>query len=315
LFTSSNRCAVLSSWIGVNGITTALSGTGATRPARIQMGFLRVIPMSALPSGASTRDLMELQRAPIPRRHAVPLARPRVATAHSPASILRAAPTRNSLRENDPVMTATALKSADDLETRLADWLSRCALGDRQAFRQLYEATSPRLLGVVAQLVGRGALAEDLLQDVYVRIWKAAGQYRVGAGSPMAWMAATARYRAIDHLRSRGARPEVAISDLPARAGSEDGDEDPTHRVPDPAPGPAKTFEARSEAEAVQGCLGTLQGSQQQSISLAYYQGLSHGEIAAHLGAPLGSVKTWVRRGLIALKTCLERCGWPEARS
>jgi hypothetical protein len=63
----------------------------------------------------------------------------------------------------------------------------------------------------------------------------------------------------------------------------------------------------------VHGCLGTLQGSQQQSISLAYYQGLSHGEIAAHLGAPLGSVKTWVRRGLIALKACLERCGWSEA--
>ena len=212
-------------------------------------------------------------------------------------------------------MTAPALKSADELETRLADWLARCALGDRQAFRQLYEATSARLLGVIAQLVGRGALAEDLLQDVYVRLWKSAGQYRAGAGSPMAWMAATARYRAIDHLRSRGSRPEVAIADLPAHAGSEDGDDDPTHRMPDPGPGPATRLEARSEAEAVQGCLGTLQGAQQQSLSLAYYQGLSHGEIAAYLGAPLGSVKTWVRRGLIALKACLEGCGWSGAAS
>ena len=140
-------------------------------------------------------------------------------------------------------MTA-ALKSADELEGRLGDWLARCALGDRQAFRQLYDATAPRLLGVVAQLVGRGALAEDLLQDVYVRIWKAAGQYRAGAGSPMAWMAATARYRAIDHLRSRGARPEVAVADLPARGGAEDGDEDPTHRMVDPGPGPALRFES-----------------------------------------------------------------------
>ena len=213
-------------------------------------------------------------------------------------------------------MTATARKSADELETRLTDWLARCALGDRQAFRQLYEATSPRLLGVVAQLVGRGALAEDLLQDVYVRIWKAAGQYRIGAGSPMAWMAATARYRAIDHLRSRGARPEVAIADLPMQAGSDDGGgDDPTHRMPDPGRGPARAVEARSEAEALQGCLGTLTGSQQQSIALAYYQGLSHGEIAEHLGAPLGSVKAWVRRGLIALKACLERCGWSEVAS
>jgi RNA polymerase sigma factor (sigma-70 family) len=210
-------------------------------------------------------------------------------------------------------MTAVGSKSPDELESRLADWLARCALGDRQAFRQLYEATSPRLLGVIARLVGRGALAEDLLQDVYVRLWKAAGQYRAGAGSPMAWMAATARYRAIDHLRSRGARPEVSIADLPAHG--DDGDDDPTHRLPDPGPGPANAFEARAGADAVQSCLGTLQGSQQQSISLAYYQGLSHGEIAVHLGAPLGSVKTWVRRGLIALKACLERCGWSEATS
>jgi RNA polymerase sigma factor (sigma-70 family) len=212
-------------------------------------------------------------------------------------------------------MTAPALKTADELETRLADWLARCALGDRQAFRQLYEATSPRLLGVIAQLVGRGALAEDLLQDVYVRIWKAAGQYRAGAGSPMAWMAATARYRAIDHLRSRGTRPEVAIADLLLHGGAEDADDDPTHRLPDPAAGPARSFEARSQAEAVRGCLGRLPGSQQQSLSLAYYQGLSHGEIAQHLGAPLGSVKTWVRRGLIALRACLEDCGWSGAAS
>lgn len=209
-------------------------------------------------------------------------------------------------------MTAAA---ATDADLRLADWLARCALGDRQAFRELYEATSPRLMGVIAQLVGRGALAEDLLQDVYVKVWKAAGQYRAGAGSPMAWMAAAARYRAIDHLRARGARPEVANADLPARVGIDDVDDDPAHRLPDPGPGPAGTFEAQSEAGAVQGCLQTLRGAQQQSISLAYYQGLSHGEIAVHLGAPLGSVKTWVRRGLIALKACLERCGWSEATS
>src|SRR5471032_2244220 len=133
--------------------------------------------------------------------------------AHSRAQHPLAATTRN-IRESDSLMTAPVTTPPLDAETRLADWLSRCALGDRQAFRKLYEATSPRLLGVIAQLVGRGALAEDLLQDVYVRIWKAAGQYRAGAGSPMAWMAAAARYRAIDHLRSRGSRPEVAISEI-----------------------------------------------------------------------------------------------------
>ena len=202
-----------------------------------------------------------------------------------------------------------------DADARLADWLSRCALGDRQAFRKLYEATAPRLLGVIARLVGRGALAEDLLQDVYVRIWKAAGQYRPGAGSPMAWLAAAARYRAIDHLRSRESRPEIPVADLHPGADADDADDDPTTRLRDTGPGPAGEAEARSQAVAVHRCLEGLQGSQQQSISLAYYQGLSHGEIAAHLGAPLGSVKTWVRRGLTALKECLERCGWSEATS
>jgi len=204
-------------------------------------------------------------------------------------------------------------RPSEDADARLSDWLARCAMGDRQAFRHLYEATAPRLLGVIARLVGRGAVAEDLLQDVYVRIWKAAGQYRPGAGSPMAWLAAAARYRAIDHLRSRDARPEVAIADL--RSGADDPDDDPTSRLPDPGPGPAGTFETQSQAGAVHRCLQGLQGAQQQSISLAYYQGLSHGEIATHLGAPLGTVKTWVRRGLIALKECLERCGWSEATS
>jgi RNA polymerase sigma-70 factor (ECF subfamily) len=206
-------------------------------------------------------------------------------------------------------MTATTAEASD---AHLADWLARCALGDRQAFRSLYEATAPRLLGVIARLVGRGAVAEDVLQDVYVRVWKAAGQYRPGAGSPMAWLAATARYRAIDILRARDARPEISATDL--MSGDDDADDDPASRLADPGPGPAAQAEAQSEAVAVHRCLAGLQGAQQQSISLAYYQGLSHGEIAAHLGAPLGSVKTWVRRGLIALKECLERCGYAEAR-
>jgi RNA polymerase sigma-70 factor (ECF subfamily) len=207
-------------------------------------------------------------------------------------------------------MTAIPAPEAD---ARLADWLARCALGDRQAFRSLYEATAPRLLGVIARLVGRGAVAEDLLQDVYLRVWKAAGQYRPGAGSPMAWLAATARYRAIDHLRARDVRPEVSATDLLSR--DDESDDDPTARLADPGLGPAGEFEAQSDAVAVHRCLAGLQGAQQQSISLAYYQGLSHGEIAVHLGAPLGSVKTWVRRGLIALKDCLERCGYAEART
>jgi RNA polymerase sigma-70 factor (ECF subfamily) len=199
-------------------------------------------------------------------------------------------------------------------DPRLGDWLARCALGDRQAFSQLYEATSPRLFGIIARVVGRGATAEDLLQDVYVRIWKSAGQFRPGAGAPMAWLCAAARYRAIDWIRAQGARPEIAASELLSASDEDDGP-GPGERLADPGAGPAAHAEQRAQAGAVQQCLDTLAATQQQSIALAYYQGLSHGEIAEHLGAPLGSVKTWVRRGLIALKACLERGGWTEAVS
>ena len=122
-------------------------------------------------------------------------------------------------------MKTSAARQAGELDAGLAELLARSALGDRAAFRGLYDATAARLLGVIVQLVGRGAVAEDLLQDVYVRIWRSAAQYRAGAGTPMAWMAAAARYRAIDHLRARAVRPELAIGDLPARAGHDDADD------------------------------------------------------------------------------------------
>lgn len=197
-------------------------------------------------------------------------------------------------------------------DPRLAEWLARTALGDARAFRQLYDATAPRLLGVVARLVGRNAAADDLLQDVYVRVWKSAAQYRPDAGAPMAWLCATARYRAIDWLRSQGARPEIAVADL-MRSDAEDGGDDPVDRLADPTPGPGAQLEARAGAGAVQRCMGRLASTQAQSLALAYYQGLTHGEIAEHLGAPLGSVKSWVRRGLLALRDCLEQCGWSGA--
>jgi RNA polymerase sigma-70 factor (ECF subfamily) len=209
------------------------------------------------------------------------------------------------------------MTTKQDSDQVLATLVARSALGEREAFRSLYDATSARLLGVIAQLVGRGATAEDLLQDVYLRIWKSAAQYRPEAGSPMAWMAANARYRAIDHLRSRKARPEVAVGDLPDRHGSDEGSDrdDPSGRLPDPGLAPEACAEFGETTNAVQDCLASLQRSQQQSIVLAFYQGLSHGEIAIHLDVPLGTAKSWLRRGLMALKACLERCGWPEASS
>lgn len=131
----------------------------------------------------------------------------------------------------------------------------------------------------------------------------------------MAWMAAMARYRAIDHLRSRGARPEVALAELPGSADTGDADDDPTHRVADASADPSKDHEQGLLAGAVGRCVQELHGMQRQTICLAYYQGLTHREIAQHLSVPQGSVKTWARRGLAALKACLERCGLSGAGS
>ncbi len=211
--------------------------------------------------------------------------------------------------------TVRSPTSTEDIDQIQADWLERSSKGDLDAFRKLYVATSPRLLGVIAMLTGRGAVAEDLLQDVYLRIWKASGQFRVGSGSPMAWMAAMARYRAIDHLRSRGARPEVAAADLSSAVDSGDGDDDVTHRVADANADPSKDHEQGLLAGALGRCVQELHGMQRQTICLAYYQGLTHSEIAQHLAVPPGSVKTWARRGLVALKACLERCGLSGAGS
>jgi RNA polymerase sigma-70 factor (ECF subfamily) len=211
-----------------------------------------------------------------------------------------------------PLRSPIPPEQADQLQ---ADWLERCARGDLDAFHKLYLATAPRLLGVIALLTGRGAVAEELLQDVYLRIWKAAGQFRAGSGSPMAWMAALARYRAIDHLRARGARPEVAVADLPHVVDGDGMDEDLTQRVADPHADPSKAFEDVSLDASLGHCVRALQGMQRQTICLAYYQGLTHSEIAEHLAVPHGSVKTWARRGLAALKACLERCGWSGAGS
>jgi RNA polymerase sigma-70 factor (ECF subfamily) len=205
--------------------------------------------------------------------------------------------------------------SSEDVDQIQADWLERSSKGDLDAFHKLYLATSPRLLGVIALLTGRGAVAEDLLQDVYLRIWKASGQFRAGSGTPMAWMAAMARYRAIDHLRARGARPEISAADLAGAGDTGDPDDELAQRMADVDADPSKDHEHGLLAGALGRCVQELHGMQRQTICLAYYQGLTHSEIAQRLAVPQGSVKTWARRGLATLKACLERCGWSGAGS
>jgi RNA polymerase sigma-70 factor (ECF subfamily) len=184
----------------------------------------------------------------------------------------------------------------------LGELLSRVALGDRSAFGALYRQTSAHLLGLVLRIQRDRALAEEVLQEVYVNVWRAAGGYEAGLGQPWTWLTSVARHRAIDSLR-RG-RGEPATVTGPS---FDDEDDDVLNRLPSTAAGPLELLAQAGEARALSDCVRALSGEQQQSLALAFYQGLSHAEVAQHLRQPLGTVKSWLRRALFALRDCLER--------
>lgn len=179
----------------------------------------------------------------------------------------------------------------------LVGLLGRCAGGDAGALRELYAAAAPQLYAVVLRILRRNELAEEALQEAFLQIWTKAASYRVEKGRPLAWMVTIARYRALDMAR-RGSLERL----IP------DGDE-VIALLADPGDGPVADANLRSDRRALRGCLDELPRQQQQSIRLAFVDGCTHGEIATVVQAPLGSVKSWVRRGLIALRGCLERRG------
>jgi len=184
----------------------------------------------------------------------------------------------------------------------LVELLSRVALGDRGAFGALYRRTSAHLLGVVLRIQRDRAVAEEVLQEVYVNVWRAAGGYEAGLGQPLTWLTSVARHRAIDSLRRRQGEPVTV-----AGPAADDEDDDVLTRLPSTAAGPLELLAQAAEARALADCVRALSGEQQQSLALAFYQGLSHAEVAQHLRQPLGTVKSWLRRALLALRDCLER--------
>jgi RNA polymerase sigma-70 factor (ECF subfamily) len=177
--------------------------------------------------------------------------------------------------------------------------LSRVALGDRTAFRALYDATAPSLFGVAVRILNRRDRAEEVIQDAFVNVWQRAASYSEVAGRPMAWLTAIVRNRALDVLRSEGARPTQSLDD------EENGGR--AHEPADERPDPLGLLEQAVDEVRIRDCLGDIQGPQRQCLALAYYHGLSHSEVAAHLAASIGSVKVWIRRGLARLKRCLDR--------
>jgi len=180
----------------------------------------------------------------------------------------------------------------------LAGLLAACGRRDRAAFTQLYGATSSQLFGVAIRMLKRQDLAEEILQECYVSIWNNAAGYSAGLSAPMTWMTSIVRNRCLDWLR----RPKMEVV-----LGARDADdaEDPLAAIPSEDPGPLAQLERSSDASALARCLAELEPKMRQAIALAFFDGLSHSELAAHMRQPLGTVKTWVRRGLERLRGCL----------
>jgi RNA polymerase sigma-70 factor (ECF subfamily) len=176
---------------------------------------------------------------------------------------------------------------------RLVRALQRVASGEDAALEDIYRRTSAKLFGVIVRILGDRNEAEDVLQEVYVTVWNRAGSYDPARGvSPITWLAAVARNRAIDRMRSRATRPTQ-----PLEAAAE---------TPDGAAPAWALLEAEDDSRRLAACLDALDERQSSAIRTAFFDGMTYEALAVRLGAPLGTVKSWIRRGLAGLRTCLE---------
>lgn len=174
----------------------------------------------------------------------------------------------------------------------LEDLLARVALRDRRAFADLYRRTSAKLFGICLRILSERTDAEEVLQETYVKVWRNADRFVRERASPITWMAAIARNQAIDRMRARkpAADPVEAVLDLS-----------------DGRPSPEAAALAADDGRALTNCLEELQEKQRAAIREVYFGGLTYDELARQTGTPLGTVKSWIRRGLGKLRDCLER--------
>jgi RNA polymerase sigma factor (sigma-70 family) len=164
------------------------------------------------------------------------------------------------------------------------------------ALRELYDLTSSRLYGVAVRVVSNREWAEDVLQEAYLNIWRIAADYRAALSPPLAWMGVIVRSRALDFLRRRASeRADAGVDFDGLAADTMAGD----------SPDPLDASQASEQAWALHECLGKLEARERELVSLAYLRDLSHRELAQRLRLPLGSVKTWIRRGLEQLRGCM----------
>lgn len=175
-------------------------------------------------------------------------------------------------------------------QDEVAEMLARCGLGDRAAFRALYDACASKLFGVTLRILGNRAEAEEALQEAFVKIWNSAGRHQAGRGSAIGWMVSIARNQSIDMLRARKA-PTRELDTMPELA--------------DARPGPEADALASDDRRRLLDCLGGLAPDRAAAVRAAYVEGYSYEELARRHDVPLNTMRTWLRRALISLRECL----------
>lgn len=175
---------------------------------------------------------------------------------------------------------------------RLQQLIQRVARQDPGALAELYRRTSGRLYAICLSVLRSDSDAEDVLQDVFVSVWQRAGQYDPAKAGVMSWMAVIARNRSIDRLRGRS-------------AGSAPMKE--AESIADDGPSAFQLVEQAQDRERLTNCMDELEDRPRQAIRTAFFEGASYSELAAREDVPLGTMKSWIRRGLLRLKGCLER--------
>lgn len=183
-------------------------------------------------------------------------------------------------------------------DAQLMILIDRIALRDQAALKALYDLTSSKLYGLALRVVGRKEGAEDVLQETYLQVWRSAPDYRASLSPPLVWLGVMVRSRSLDFLRRRKAEGSQVTQEL---------DEVLADTLEGNSPDPMDASQASQQAWALHQCLLKLENRQREVVSLAYLRDLSHGELATQLKLPLGTVKTWIRRGLDQMRTCMAR--------
>jgi RNA polymerase sigma-70 factor (ECF subfamily) len=182
----------------------------------------------------------------------------------------------------------------DAARRQLVAALARVCAGDRAALRLVYENTAAKLFGVCLRILGDKAEAEDVLQDVYLTVWRRAATFDPARASPITWLVAIARNRSIDRLRASATTRRMRPID-------------DALEVSDPTPGAGEQVETSQQRLRLMNCLGELEERHAMAIRAAFLDGATYEMLAERMGVPLGTMKTWIRRSLIKLRACLER--------